>query len=212
MANILIADDHLLFAELIKEKIEANSSHIVNRIYSNGVSLFNGIEEFNPKIVITDIRMPDGDGIYLCKKIKESKIDIHIIVITQVSELGTLDYLIENLVSGIVNKSSSESEILKSIDVVLSGEKYLCSTTQKVLDTKRRYDKIDAEILTKREIEVLNLLCTTLSHEDISNKLYISVNTLLTHKKTIMRKLKVKNVQGMILESMKQGYVSLDLQ
>jgi len=115
------------------------------------------------------------------------------------------------LVSGLVNKASSESEILKSIDVVLSGEKYLCSTTQKVLDTKRRYEKIDAEILTKREIEVLNLLCTTLSHKDISNKLYISVNTLLTHKKTIMRKLKVKNVQGMILEAMKQGYVSLDL-
>ena len=83
-----------------------------------------------------------------------------------------LDYLIENLVSGIVNKASIESEILNSIVAVLSGEKYICNTSHKVLDSKRRYDKIDSEIFTKREIEVLSMLCTTLSQFVSPRKIY----------------------------------------
>ncbi len=210
MANIILVDDHRFISNFYKDLIEKNSSHTILGNFDNGVEAKNFIDNNDVDLIITDIRMPKGDGLYMIKSIKKTNQKVKILVVTQVYELGTVDILVDGLADGIINKNNESVSLLDAIEDILVGKKFICSESQKILKTKSRYDKLENKTITKSELEVLKLIVDGLSNAEIADKRYSSTQTIQTHRKNLMKKLDVNSVQELIKVAISEGYATFN--
>lgn len=209
MANVVIVEDHKMISGLYIDLINEYTNHSILNRFSNGEDAFKFIVNHNVDLVITDLMMPHGDGIYMTKALREFNKDIKILVITQVSELGVIDYLLNGFVDGIINKNSDDSSILEAIDSVLNHQQYICSYTNEILKNKSKYLEPDLNVLTRAEIEVLQMIVNGMSTKDIADKRFTSPQTVQTQRKSLMKKLSVKSVQELINVAVLKGYATL---
>ena len=210
MANIIIVDDHLLISGLYEDLIKNNTSHKVLARFINGIEANDFLAKNKVDLVITDIRMPVGDGVYLCKVIKEKYKDTKTLVISQVSELGVIDFLVNGYADGIINKVNEEVSLLEAIETVLSGKKFICVGTSNILKRKRKFENIENNNLTRSELDVLQMIVNGMKNEDIAKVRYTSPQTVQTQRKNIMKKLGVNTIQELIKVAVLDGYATLN--
>ena len=213
MANIVLVDDHRFISNFYKDLIENNTLHTILGNFDNGVDAKNFIDNNKVDLIISDIRMPKGDGLYMIKSIKKTNQNVKILVVTQVYELGTVDKLVDGLADGIINKNNESVSLLDAIEDILVGKKFICSESQKILKTKSRYDKLENKTITitKSELEVLKLIVDGLSNAEIADKRYSSTQTIQTHRKNLMKKLDVNSVQELIKVAISEGYATFNV-
>lgn len=210
MANIIIVDDHLLISGLYEELIKNNTSHKVLARFINGIEANDFLAKNKVDLVITDIRMPVGDGVYLCKVIKEKYKDTKTLVISQVSELGVIDFLVNGYADGIINKVNEEVSLLEAIETVLSGKKFICEGTSNILKRKRKFENLENNNLTRSELDVLQMIVNGMKNEDIAKVRHTSPQTVQTQRKNIMKKLGVNTIQELIKVAVLDGYAILN--
>ena len=156
--KVMIADDHSLIREGLRQLLEFDGSIKVVGEASNGEECLIKLEEFNPEVLLLDINMPEKNGIDVLKQMKADQSQIKVLILTVHNELEYLISAVDIGVDGYILKDSESSELKKAIRVVRDGESYIQpklipAMNNQLINRDADKDKIDS--LTNRELEVL---------------------------------------------------------
>lgn len=195
--KILIADDHSLVREGLKQILELEDDFEVVGQASNGLETIDKIKELNPDVLLLDINMPVMSGIDALRKIKDEGLKVKTVVLT-IHE--GREYLVETLelgALGYVLKDSDSSSLSKAIRDAYIGESYiqpkLAATLVREFNTTKNRRISESNELTRREYEVLSLIAEGLNNKSIADKLFISEKTVKNHVSSIFRKINVND-------------------
>ena len=207
--NIFIVDDHQIFLDGISSLLEEEEQIQILGTAHNGKVAIDKIAALSSEVnvVLMDINMPEMDGIEATKQLKSLYPNIKILMLTMHSEPRFIKECIEIGAKGYVLKNISKDDLLKAIDHVNDNKAFLDSAAQEQLinavtssdddfDSKA-YDQLTAQITT-RELEILQHIALGLTSQDIANKLFISKNTVETHRKNMLSKLNVNNTAALL--------------
>ncbi|HEY8362040.1 MAG TPA: response regulator transcription factor [Tissierellaceae bacterium] len=193
MITVLIADDHALIREGIKQILELEEDISVVGQANDGEEAFELAEKLNPDIILLDINMPKLNGIETLRRFKDMGIKSKVIILTIHEDK---EYILKTLklgANGYLLKDSSANTLIEGIRKVAKGENYiqpsvadLVNSTNNDVDNKI-IEKINS--LTNREYEVLVLIAEGLNNKDIAERLYISEKTVKNHVSNIFKKL-----------------------
>jgi DNA-binding NarL/FixJ family response regulator len=182
---------------------------------SNGKDLLEIIDSLDVDVIIMDISMPGVDGIEATTKVLEKHPGIKVIALTMFSDEEYYYKMIQAGVTGYLLKESGKEELAAALNTVVSGENYF---SQKVLhniivnmNNVKTFKKNNPEEtkLTKRETEILTLICQGLSNQEISDKLCLSLRTIEGHKSNLLSKTGVRNSISLVMYAMKHHLVDL---
>lgn len=195
--NVVVADDHSMVRQGIKQILELEPDIVVSAQASNGKEAVDVSEACNPDVVLMDINMPILNGLQAVKEMRDKGIDSKVIMLTIHEDREYLFKSLQSGAQGYVLKDAEPSVLIDAIRNVASGETYIQSnmTTELVKEfnrvTKREREREFETNLTAREVEVLNLIADGLLNKEIAKKLYISEKTVKNHVSSIFRKLNV---------------------
>ncbi|GAA5038109.1 DNA-binding response regulator [Marivirga lumbricoides] len=203
--NILIVDDHQIFLEGICALLESIPELNIVDTALNGKIVPQLISQHEIDIVVTDINMPEMDGIELSKLLKDKYPKIKTLILSTHNDSAMISKCIKNNVDGYLLKNAEKKELLKALKTIYDGEKYFAEEVktefmnQTFYQKKDRYNTIQ---LSRREKEVLKYITLEYTTQEISDKLFISQNTVNTHRKNLLSKLNSKNTAGLVKYAM----------
>lgn len=194
--RLMIADDHSMIREGLKQLLELDGNFEVIAEASDGVECLNKLKTVNPDVLLLDINMPNKNGLEVLKGLKKdnSLSDVKVLVLTVHNEVEYLLKVVEIGIDGYLLKDSESSELKKAILTVVNGETYIQPDlipmlNAKMLSMKNDYSKIES--LTKRELDVLKNLAVGMYNKEIALKLEISERTVKNHVSNIFKKIGV---------------------
>ena len=197
--NVLIADDHSLLRQGLKQILELEDDIAVVAQASDGSEAVEMTKAHKPDVILMDINMPGTNGLQAIKEIKKEKIDSRIIVLTIHEDREYLFKTLQMGAEGYVLKDAEPSVLIEAIRNVYSGQSYIQPnmTMELVREfnrvTLREKERHDTNNLTTRETEVLELIAEGMINKEIAKKLYISEKTVKNHVSSIFRKLNVSD-------------------
>ncbi|NIJ44175.1 two-component system response regulator NreC [Wenyingzhuangia heitensis] len=204
MIKVLVADDHPLMAQGIKNSLHTATNLQVVGVVANGKEAIDFIEQNNVDVLLLDIEMPKMNGIDCAKYILKNKLPAQIIMLSMYQEKSIIKMLFELGVHGYLLKTSTSSVLIDVITEVSCGERIFDQnlSNQKTPESEVLYkanqNKLILQDLSKRELEVLKELSKGLTNKEVGEVLFISPRTVDTHRTNLMKKLKVHNVAGLI--------------
>lgn len=195
--KIVLADNHDLIIDSISRLLM--EKQLAQEVYKaqNGEAALELVIKHSPDLIISDYKMDGMNGLELLIKARNAEIKSKFLIISMINEHAIIETLIGQGVDGFINKESSRSEMLFGIMEVIRGEKYLCHITQETLK-KAKNNSFSNPFLSRRELEVLELVTKEKKNREIAEGLHINVSTVETHKKNMIRKLGVKNTIGLL--------------
>ncbi len=210
--RVLIADDHSMVREGIKQLIELEEDIQVIGLVGNGQSCIEKIIEHKPDIVLLDINMPVMNGLEVLEHLQKNNIDVNVIILTIHNEVEYLLRAIDIGVKGYILKDSDSDLLIKAIRSVSQGESYIqpnmATMLLKRMKAKDREQKVKSR-LTKREIEVLKLITAGLLNREIAISLKISEKTVKNHVSNIFKKIEVNDRTQAAVYAIKNDIVTL---
>ncbi|MGJ8745935.1 response regulator transcription factor [Polaribacter sp.] len=214
--KILIADDHPLIAEGIKNTFENLDDFKVVAIVNNGEEAITFIEKHLVDVALLDINMPVLDGIECAKEILKNHKHVKVAMLSMYQEPSIIKNLITIGVKGYMLKTIPSDELLLAIDKIHNGKEYFNADVTKALisDDKpnsfHQYSKKSPLLkeLTARELEIIKYISQGLTNGQVGEKLFISPRTVDSHRTNIMRKLDIHNVASLIRFAFQNGLTS----
>jgi len=211
--KIFLVDDHEMILPGLKMAIESMEGVSVIGMATDGLSAFNGIMESLPDIAVVDLSVPVLSGFAITRKLKEKKNPVKIIILTSYSEDKYIREAVELQVDGYILKENSSKELLRAIESVAAGYKYM---TPKVMTkivnsigsgSRNEPDTpvLAIDSLTGREFEVLKLISEGKRGREICSILGISESTLKSHKGHIMQKLNISSASELMLYAIRNN-------
>ncbi len=197
--SVLIADDHPLFRQGIKQILELENDITVVAQAANGDEAVRLTREHKPDVILMDINMPGSNGLQAIKEIKDENINSKIIVLTIHEDREYLIKTIQMGAEGYVLKDAEPSVLIGAIRSVHQGQSYIQPNMTKELVkefnrlTLHGRERNGENRLTAREREVLKLIAEGMINKEIATKLYISEKTVKNHVSSIFRKLNVSD-------------------
>lgn len=201
---MLIADDHRIMLDGIVSLLQSEEDIIVAGIAANGFEVLKLVDKGTFDICLLDINMPGLDGMETTKLLKEKNPGLKIVILTTYNDREIITEMLRYGVSGYLLKNSSRQELTEAIKKVAAGGFYFSDEIHAAMmenyTQQLREKNKDTEIitLTKREIEILQLLALEYTNEKIAEALIISYRTVETHRKNIMQKTKSRNLAGLL--------------
>jgi DNA-binding NarL/FixJ family response regulator len=203
MSDILIVEDHPIVAAGLQKILLNKGIASKCSIACCFKECMHFLDIYTPDLILLDYNLPDGNGIDLCKTIKQKNNKIKVLAISSFRAQSVVKSMLDSGASGYVIKNASEEEIIDAINNVLAGKQYLCSDSQEIIN-----DDNNPVFITDREIEVLQHIANGLTNTEIAEKLFISITTVISHRKNIILKLNAKNTASLILIAIQKGYIS----
>ena len=200
--NIAILDDHQIIIDGLKLLLESDSKINVVFEATSGSIFLRKLTEIDRivDIVLLDLMMPEISGFEMALMLKKDYPEIKIIVLSMNIDGKSITELKAKAgIKGFLSKSVDKTELMLAIMTVNSGEEYFSQEAEREMDN---YQKISKELeqitLTKREIEIIRLIDKGLINKEIAKKLFISEQTVTTHRKSILRKTGAHNVSTLL--------------
>ncbi|MBO4614970.1 MAG: response regulator transcription factor [Bacteroidales bacterium] len=209
VVKIAIVDDHPLFR--IGTRMALMPFYELNNIstYATGQLFFEAYNDFKPQIVLLDIMMPEMNGLQVAEKIKAENLDVKILVLSAETDEATILKAMEIGVDGFISKSALPEEIYNAIETILAGADYFGEDIAKILKAVAEEKKVQEELFSSRELEIIRYCADGLMSKEIAEKLCISARTVEGHKLNIFRKMGITNTAELIKYSVRNGIVKL---
>ncbi|TDE45452.1 response regulator transcription factor [Flavobacterium rhamnosiphilum] len=201
--NIFIVDDHTLFCDGLQNIIDRNQIGVVTAILNNGKSLLSHLNLSIPDLIILDLNMPELNGFEATKKIRKNYPGIKILVVSMKEEIKLIKELKTMGISGYLTKFIGESDLIEAVENIKNGNPHfpILDHFDKTLLEKKK-DNIN---ITESEIRIMRLVIEGFSSKEIAGQLHLSVHTVNTHRKNIIRKTSLKNTAAMMNFVKKNG-------
>ena len=192
--KIMIADDHSMIREGLKNLLELDGDIQVIAEAVDGEDCLNKLQVVKPDVLLLDINMPKKNGLEVLKSLKSKKSKLKVLVLTVHNEIEYLMKAVDIGVNGYVLKDFESAELKKAIFTVAEGESYIQPSlipalNAKMIETNKDAEKIKS--LTKRELDVLKLLAVGMYNKEVGKRLEISERTVKNHVSNIFKKLGV---------------------
>jgi len=213
--RIHLADDHQVLIDGMRTLLNTVPNFEVIGFSLDGTNLYDEVISNKANILILDISMPNKDGIEVIKEFTKKGYPCKVIILSSYDDLKIIQEVMKLGVSGYLTKQCAGENIVEAIQAVANGEDYFCNTVrEKIFNTATKDNsKLNKEnpivdsILTGRELEIIILIALEHSGKEISEKLFISTNTVETHRKNIMKKLKAKNTISLVKFALKNKLI-----
>ena len=210
--RLIIADDHKMFLDGLLSILESKKEYEIVLTANSGKNVAKYLDINNDKepidLVITDVNMPDLNGIELNKHIKTNHSKTKTLVVSMLHDSTTVQTLTKDNVDGYVPKNAEKEELLEAIESILNGEKYFSQSIKDVyLKGMFSNEQTLIESLSKREKEVLKLIALEHTTQEIADKLFLSKHTIESYRKNLISKLEVRNLAGLTKYAIKLGLV-----
>ncbi|HEX7754847.1 MAG TPA: response regulator transcription factor [Niabella sp.] len=202
-ASVFIVDDHYMVIEGIRSLLQNEKEIDWMGHATNAASCLAFLKQQQPDVVLMDINLPDMSGIDLCKQVKQLYPSIMVLGLSTFNQLAIIRNMTDNGASGYVLKNATKEELLEAVSLVLRGKLYY--STEAALSLKE--SAIQQPLITRREKEVLQLIAEGLTNAEISEKLFISIPTVNTHRKSLLEKFEAKNTAILVSKAIRQGMV-----
>lgn len=192
MTKVYIVDDHAVVIEGIYSLLQKEKDIQMAGYASSGANCLEYFRAHTADVILMDISLPDINGVDLCKTIKQQYPGIMVLALSTFNQGSYIRKMIENGASGYLLKNASKGEIIEAIKTVTTGKTYFSfDAGQKLRLDEQRLNAIPP--LTKREKEVLVHIAEGLTNLQIAEKLFISIDTVDSHRKNLHTKLNVNN-------------------
>lgn len=192
--GIFVVDDHYMVIEGIRSLLQNEKTIDWMGHATNAESCLSFLKLHEPDIILMDINLPDKSGIDLCKEVKQLYPSIGILGLSTFNQQAIIKNMIDNGALGYVLKNATKEELLEAINSALKGKVYY---SLEVLSSLRKPTP-NQLLITRREKEVLLLIAEGLTNAAIAEKLFISIPTVNTHRKSLLEKFEVKNTAMLI--------------
>ena len=214
--TVHIADDHQILIDGVKAVLKIEPNMEVVGYSLNGTEVVSWFKENEADVLILDINMPELDGIEVLKRLKDFKKRPEIIVLSSYDDVKLVKEVLQMGAKGFVPKKSAGEHIVNAVNKVSEGNQYFTDDVkEKMMQTllngqvknEGSQDGVLISSLTKREVQVLKLVAQQYSTREIGEELHISESTVETHRKNLMKKVKVKNSVGLAIFALKNEVI-----
>lgn len=204
MIRVFITDDHEIYLEGLALLLSKQEGIEVIGTAASGKDLLALVPDLQADVVLLDVYLPDMGEEEILQQIRAMRPDLRIIYLTLLRGTRYIHKLSKYNIQGYVLKNASLDELLTAIRSVRDGGSYFSKDIhigdrdEDFRNTVTIEDKQIDEILSRRELEVLRLICKEYSNAEIAEKLFLSVSTVETHRKNLIAKLGVNNTVGLV--------------
>lgn len=206
MTRILIADDHQLLRQALRRSLEDAGYEIVGEATDGGQAIAMA-SELTPDIVMMDVTMPVLDGVSATTQVVAAVPGVKVVMLTMHGEASLVVECLEAGACAFLTKDISMAEVVDTVNQVAGGEILLSPEIAR--DALEELTEPGAPGLTKREVEVLQLVADGYATTEIGEKLFISAKTVKNHLASIYDKLGARDRTQAVLSAVRSGIVSL---
>ena len=214
--RVIIADDHKMMREGLRALLEERKTEFecVGEA-EDGLQAIRMVKELHPDIVIMDIVMPQLNGVAATREIKAASPETKVIVLSMHANRVYVLQVLQAGASGYLLKESAFEELTAALQAACKGEMYLSPGISEAggIGNYHRHPFVNAisqsEQLTRRELQVLQLIADGKTTKEIAAGLTVSVKTVETHRKQIMEKLGIRSIAGLTKFCIREGLTSL---
>ena len=209
--KVMLADDHVLMREGIRQLLEFDGTISVIAEANNGVECMEQLLSIHPDILLLDINMPVMNGIEVLQEIKKN-ISVKVLVLTVHNEVEYLLKAVDIGVDGYIMKDAESAELKNAINCIMQGETYIQPSLVPALNNRlvsRDIDKEKINSLTKRELEVLIEVANGMFNKEIATSLNISERTVKNHISNIFKKIDVSDRTQAAVFAIKNNLIKL---
>jgi len=210
--RILIADDHGVVAEGLKQLVEAEADMQVVALVGDGREAVQQARDSQPDVVLMDLSMPELNGADATRAILQRDPKCRVIVLSMYAQREYVRRALKAGAAGYVVKRSAAKEVVEAIRAVHAGQRYLSPRVADVVLEDYTDDKQDDPLarLSAREREVLQLLAEGRTGAEIAQRLSLSQKTVETYRARLVEKLGIRDLAGLVRFAIQRGLVSLD--
>ncbi|TNE55501.1 MAG: response regulator transcription factor [Bacteroidetes bacterium] len=196
-----IVDDHPVVRTGIRMFLEDNGCEVVLEAGSMEEAL-EGLKENEVSVLVLDVVMPGAKGISNFKELKNHFPEQTVLAYTSLANKTLISMLIQSGVEGYVSKSDQMDVLVKAIHQLADGQRYLPEEFRSLFSTKEQLIE-----LSEREQEVLQAISEGMKTSQIAEKLFISTNTVESHRKNLFAKFDVTNMASLLVQAQKMGFI-----
>lgn len=201
--RIALVDDHKIFLDGIVSLLEDCNSIEVVHIATNALSMLKNLDQDrNIDVLLTDISMDEINGEELSLRVKKAYPRINILVLSMHKEIAIIQQILEAGAMGYLLKNTNKSELIAAIKSVSQKKPYYSEAIKQAIiksaNEEKKKDFIFEEQLTKRELDVIRLIASEFTTQEIADRLCISPHTVESHRKNTLRKTHSRNIAGLI--------------
>jgi DNA-binding NarL/FixJ family response regulator len=214
--RIHLADDHQVLIDSLTNLLQTVSNFEVVGNSLDGISIYDDVVQNNAAILVLDISMPKKDGLEVLKEFKKKESPCKIIILSSYDDLKLIKEVMKSGAKGYLTKKCAGQNIIEAIEAVYQSQEYFCDAVREKIFNSFAHNnpKLNQNvykenpILSPREIEIVTLISLEYSGKEISEKLFISTNTVETHRKNIMKKLQIKNTISLVKYALKNNLIN----
>ena len=200
MIKVLLVDDHQIVIDGIQSLLKDAPGISCQGWANSGQEALDLLVDIPVDVVLLDINMPEMDGLKTCQLILQQHPAIKVIALTMLSERSMIKAMVNNGAKGYLLKNVGREELIRAISRVFRGKSHYSDDIADIilhpeLDKKKESPGF---IVSRREKQILQLIINELTTQEIAEKLFISENTVETHRRNIMKKLGARNTAGMV--------------
>ncbi|MEM9846974.1 MAG: response regulator transcription factor [Bacteroidota bacterium] len=211
MIKVLLADDHQILLDGIKAILEQDDMIQVVGTAANGLQVLEYLKKQSVDVLLLDMMMPLMDGLETTVHVKKKYPTVKILMLTTNDEGSLITSIFKEGASGYLLKNASQATLIQGIKDAHIGKKVLSpDLTAKMIESLEKKNKRQPNgipKITKRELEVIKLIAQEYTTQQIADKLFVSTNTVATHKRNLFVKMDVKNSVGMIKKATDWGLI-----
>ncbi|NKI33099.1 response regulator transcription factor [Muricauda sp. DJ-13] len=205
--KVLIVDDHPLVIEGLKSLLRGNQDIKVVESCNDGYHALQYLQNNFVDIVLLDINLPDTSGIDICEQISKKHPTIAVIGLSTYGERSIINQMISNGAKGYLLKNVTETELIEAINKVYRGNVYFGVEVQKAMANTIFHSMGNTPRLTKREKQILKLIVSGKTNNQIAEELFISPLTVETHRRNLMKKMKASNTASLVKIAIEKALV-----
>jgi len=202
--NVLIADDHTMFADGIESLLKVEEKiNVIGKCF-DGASIFDVLPNQQVDVLLLDVNLPKMNGIEVCKKLSSDYPKVRVLALSMYNEESFISEILNNGASGYILKNTGRTELLNAIHKVYAGESYFSKeVTQTIMNSLVRSEQAEQKKkvipkISRREKEVLKLIVAEHTTQEIGEKLFISLKTVESHRSNLLAKLNARNTAGLV--------------
>ncbi len=210
--RVMLADDHILMREGIRQLLEFDGSIEVIGEANDGEECLANLQLLKPQVLLLDINMRGKNGIEVLEEIKNEKMNVKVLILTVHTEIEYLIKAVDIGVDGYILKDAESAELKRAINVIMNGEKYIQPKLIPALNNRlisRDVDKDKIASLTSRELEVLIQVAKGLFNKEIATSLNITERTVKNHISSIFKKIDVSDRTQAAVFAIKNDIIKL---